>query len=425
MDNTYVISASVGKGCYRHIRISSWATMASLYEAIMAAFEIEPYDAYVFVMRESANMEDFVFGGELEMLADFEEVMNASNCVLEQIGIHENQKFKLAYNFELMDEFINCRVLRETVEEAPQPIVIRSVGAPPPQIPEELGALDEDNYPIKFRRRHIVSLLRELELPRETLESLLVYFNAACRLYEIIPLSKMLEIYNSQNKPIRQEVFLAFAEIMRHSSESYDILGRESIFAGAPVSEPIDRELVGGIMGIGGQMYYEMMADEQRGKPYYVPPREEMMCYGRDSDYFPATLQRAAMERYLRQHGLDEEEIQNTVLEMLHVINDSLDIEELYETAEDLEVPVWSESDVDKFENLCEELFNNSRRKINRGYTVVELRRQRLRAASKQSGILQFPLAEPGEVEPKKVKVGRNDPCPCGSGKKYKKCCGR
>jgi SWIM/SEC-C metal-binding protein len=24
----------------------------------------------------------------------------------------------------------------------------------------------------------------------------------------------------------------------------------------------------------------------------------------------------------------------------------------------------------------------------------------------------------------KAVKVGRNDPCPCGSGRKYKKCCG-
>ena len=23
------------------------------------------------------------------------------------------------------------------------------------------------------------------------------------------------------------------------------------------------------------------------------------------------------------------------------------------------------------------------------------------------------------------VKVGKNDPCPCGSGKKYKKCCGQ
>ena len=25
----------------------------------------------------------------------------------------------------------------------------------------------------------------------------------------------------------------------------------------------------------------------------------------------------------------------------------------------------------------------------------------------------------------KENKVGRNDPCPCGSGKKYKKCCGK
>jgi preprotein translocase subunit SecA len=30
-------------------------------------------------------------------------------------------------------------------------------------------------------------------------------------------------------------------------------------------------------------------------------------------------------------------------------------------------------------------------------------------------------------AQPVKAKqtVGRNDPCPCGSGKKYKKCCGR
>ena len=25
----------------------------------------------------------------------------------------------------------------------------------------------------------------------------------------------------------------------------------------------------------------------------------------------------------------------------------------------------------------------------------------------------------------KRVKIGRNEPCPCGSGKKYKNCCGR
>ncbi|MEK7817896.1 MAG: SEC-C metal-binding domain-containing protein, partial [Actinomycetota bacterium] len=33
--------------------------------------------------------------------------------------------------------------------------------------------------------------------------------------------------------------------------------------------------------------------------------------------------------------------------------------------------------------------------------------------------------AAPAAATPRKVdKVGRNDPCPCGSGKKYKKCCG-
>jgi preprotein translocase subunit SecA len=31
----------------------------------------------------------------------------------------------------------------------------------------------------------------------------------------------------------------------------------------------------------------------------------------------------------------------------------------------------------------------------------------------------------PQPVQRKNGKVGRNDPCPCGSGKKYKKCCGK
>ena len=31
----------------------------------------------------------------------------------------------------------------------------------------------------------------------------------------------------------------------------------------------------------------------------------------------------------------------------------------------------------------------------------------------------------PGPAQPHQPKVGRNDPCPCGSGKKYKKCCGK
>lgn len=37
-----------------------------------------------------------------------------------------------------------------------------------------------------------------------------------------------------------------------------------------------------------------------------------------------------------------------------------------------------------------------------------------------------LPESNPRHIQPpaKSEKVGRNDPCPCGSGKKYKKCCG-
>jgi hypothetical protein len=35
---------------------------------------------------------------------------------------------------------------------------------------------------------------------------------------------------------------------------------------------------------------------------------------------------------------------------------------------------------------------------------------------------VQLGKRQPKHVEPKK-KIGRNEPCPCGSGKKYKKCC--
>lgn len=44
---------------------------------------------------------------------------------------------------------------------------------------------------------------------------------------------------------------------------------------------------------------------------------------------------------------------------------------------------------------------------------LTEERRKELYREQKKSGTIV-----------KEKKVGRNDPCPCGSGKKYKKCCG-
>ena len=45
----------------------------------------------------------------------------------------------------------------------------------------------------------------------------------------------------------------------------------------------------------------------------------------------------------------------------------------------------------------------------------------------KTNGVWYFfdgKMVGPGQVRRETPKIGRNEPCPCGSGKKYKKCCG-
>ncbi|NIP43835.1 MAG: hypothetical protein GWO41_17435 [candidate division Zixibacteria bacterium] len=49
-------------------------------------------------------------------------------------------------------------------------------------------------------------------------------------------------------------------------------------------------------------------------------------------------------------------------------------------------------------------------------------------AVQAQSQAVEDDTPQQGKKQPFKregKKIGRNDPCPCGSGKKYKKCCGR
>ena len=71
------------------------------------------------------------------------------------------------------------------------------------------------------------------------------------------------------------------------------------------------------------------------------------------------------------------------------------------------------------FDEMIQEIRNETARLI--FVASVNLRREKV---AKEN-----PTAGDGTVERKPVKkgqkVGRNDPCPCGSGKKYKQCCGR
>ncbi len=69
-----------------------------------------------------------------------------------------------------------------------------------------------------------------------------------------------------------------------------------------------------------------------------------------------------------------------------------------------------------------ESLMTLSRIQLQREQPAEEkLPRKKKRAMSFSHGDDEGPMT----VKRQGKKVGRNDPCPCGSGKKYKKCCGR
>ncbi|SDN39037.1 SEC-C motif-containing protein [Paenibacillus sp. yr247] len=71
------------------------------------------------------------------------------------------------------------------------------------------------------------------------------------------------------------------------------------------------------------------------------------------------------------------------------------------------------------FMNHITALNNNTRQWFLKGYTPNELS-----PASQPSDMMQQPAGKAEVIDfTTRLKIGRNDPCPCGSGKKFKKCC--
>ena len=131
---------------------------------------------------------------------------------------------------------------------------------------------------------------------------------------------------------------------------------------------------------------------------------------------------------------------------------------------EKLGVQLRSRRDVERFTALYSAFHNATRMSCNRGYTPDEMVQmtppeERFKSLSlgpnirkslqtgemdiedfrKQILTMEMPseamrfdlLKQLADIKPpvtqpeKQKKVGRNDPCPCGSGKKYKRCCGK
>ncbi len=327
-----------------------------------------------------------------------------------------------------------------------------------------MSASKEFIMPETYSRRRLNELYREIPLKDTTSRLLRKYFNAAANLYGIIPLQKLYEIITEQNNTlVTKNEFLTFAKIARHECEGYCILGREELYTNAPKTPLMEYEVIDfALIFEDLEPYYELFRGQQ-GKPYYVPEKKELLKYS-DPLYWEPTGDSVALRNFLLMTLELDDETAGDVFLLLYdnVRCGNAGMQDAIECLNAFDIELKSTREIGKFTELFTAFNNHTRTQYNRGYTPDELIRIIPRDDSNPTSIslgpnirrmladgvvdvnemrLQILTADmPNEamrmsllkeidsiIAPlqKSEKVGRNDPCPCGSGKKYKHCCGK
>lgn len=265
----------------------------------------------------------------------------------------------------------------------------------PEEIRQVYEGLDLREFWAKWERQHLI----------------VDYIAAAANLYGACERSKLLEIFNNQNKEAAtdDEVTLAGLKLMYPHRE---YLIYEDYWISNYFEDDDTREELAELLEL------------SRNKPYYIPPKTEFLRYA-DNLYTPNTLQFEKLKTYVSRHIVRDRELAETVADNIRLASSmEAPLDELLDEFLYLDIEL-SEQQIDGLLPLLVELRNNTRLWTNRGYTPVEMRNLFTPPAASLAARPMGTMVKPDFARNAAVpKVGRNDPCPCGSGKKHKKCCG-
>lgn len=127
-----VLSVSVHKGCYRHLRISVNETLERLADIILWAFEFDNDHAHAFYMNNRAwSRDDCYYMAEVD---EDEKYRHTCDYRIYQLGLQKGDAFKFVFDFGESWEF-QCKVLRIEDTDTKNAVLIRRVGKSPEQYP--------------------------------------------------------------------------------------------------------------------------------------------------------------------------------------------------------------------------------------------------------------------------------------------------
>lgn len=375
---SYVISASLGTGCYRHIRIGEQETLDRLHEVILNAFDFDDDHAHAFFM------DDRYWSGVRAYYSDCVDDAEkySGDVTLRQLLLEKGDKFKFLFDFG--DEWrFQCKVLRELEEKTDIPGVVRAVGEAPEQYPDWEDEYEEDDdeemedeeegAPLTEEEREY--LYANLPIKRETVDEIRKYLKAAASLYGLLPIEELLGIYNSQNPPMEEQSFmLALMAIDMDAQLEDNFLIVDIPGARFDKSHPAKCCQVATIMLLDDleQGIWEL-SRQQKGKPLKILPKEEFLRFA-DETYFPDTPQKDAMLRYMRAAtNLPQRDVKDCCMDLQQLFVEDCPLKNILKYFDAAEIVDGKKWDVVEFARLFQNLNNNTHKHSNRGYTPVEM----------------------------------------------------
>ncbi len=167
--------------------------------------------------------------------------------------------------------------------------------------------------------------------------------------------------------------------------------------------------------------YYKFLEQQVQGDlTYYVPTIEEVEELYEQGSLISLDSHQKLKEFIENNFGCDSDTASLKLHDLYETVNNHMRINDAVDsfvTGSEFEFP--SDEIRFKFTELYIEMSRDCRVRDNRGHDYYEM----VAIMSLKNG--GAGAAKKNNAQVKRVKIGRNDPCPCGSGKKYKNCCGR
>ena len=220
------------------------------------------------------------------------------------------------------------------------------------------------------------------------------YCSSAVYLYGVIPVEKLAEIrehYRPQPDCRRQ-----LSDFLKKETEKDG--------SGFAVKDGLlmDSELAEG-------NGYQKLLQIQGDRAYYIPEKEEdFLQYGLNGFQFPDEQMAEFLCCGMDELGMAEDEMSSLFIKVQELIRYQYPYEQIFDFMEEQGMRAVG---LRKQKMLLEEI-----QKLSSYIRIRELRGFTQSEVSRQKKIIPFRTEK---------KVYPNAPCPCGSGKKYKQCCGR